>query len=81
MTLEEADAELLKFTPNRWFVGRPSMYHERNVWVQYAFDATERPKPGRPRTRDWTTVGPTQELCIRTMAYCLREIAAGRVPK
>jgi len=81
MTLEEADAELLGATPPGWYVGRPSYHHERNVWIKYAFDATERPRQGKPRKRDWETEAPTQELCIRSMAYCLREIAAGRLPK
>jgi len=81
VTLEDADAELLVATPRGWQVGRPSFHEERNVWVQYAFDATERPRPGKPRKRDWKTEAPTQELCIRSMARCLREIAAGRVPK
>jgi dihydrofolate reductase len=53
----------------------------RNVWVQHAFDATERPRPSKPRKRQWETETPAQELCIGSMAYCLPEIAAGRVPK
>lgn len=81
MTLEQADAELLGTTPRGWFVGRPSFHEERNIWVQYAFDTTERPRAGRRRQRDWETEAPTQELCIRSMAHCLRELAAGRVPK
>lgn len=80
MTLEEPDAELLSATPPGWFVSRPSHHHERNVWVQSAFDVTEQPRPGKPRQRDWETEAPTQELCIRSMAYCLREIRAERVP-
>lgn len=64
-----------------WFVGRPAFEEHRAVpWSMYAFDQTERPKVGR-RQREWTAVGPTEEQVIRTMAYCLRELAAGRVPK
>lgn len=81
MTLEEADAELLEAVPPGWFVGRPTFHEERGVWVQYAFDTTERPRPGKPRTRDWETEAPTQERCIKSMAYSLREIATGRVPR
>ncbi len=82
MSLEEANDELLEANAALgWQMGRPSFHHERNVWVQYAFDAKERPRPGKPRKRDWETEAPTQELCIRSTAYCLREIAAGRVPE
>ena len=41
---------------------------------------SERPVVGT-RKREWTEVGPTEEQCTRNMAYCLREIGAGRVPK
>lgn len=46
----------------------------------YAFDPSERPVQGT-RKREWIAVGPTEERVIWYMAYCLREIAAGRVPK
>jgi hypothetical protein len=65
VTLEDADAELLAATPTGWFVGRPTFHEKRNVWVQYAFDTRERPRPGKPRKRDWETEAPTQELFIR----------------
>lgn len=72
---EEAYDELIAATPPGWYVGRPSFHHERNVWIQYAWDTTERPRPGKPRRREWETEAPTQETCIRSMAYALREIA------
>jgi hypothetical protein len=86
VTLEDADAELLEANATlRWQVGRPTYHHERDEWQMVAFDPKERPKPGKPRQRIWTTIwttiGPTEELCVRNMAYCLREIVAGRVPK
>ena len=78
---DEADAELPEGRATlRWSIGRPSYHHERDEWQMYAFDPKERPKVGR-RQREWTTVTPTEERVIRLMGYCLREIAAGRVPK
>lgn len=81
MSLEHADAELLDAVPHGWFVGRPTFHEERNTWVQFAFDASERPRPGKARQRQWETEALTEEACVRSMAYCLRELAAGRVPK
>jgi len=78
MTIADADAELLAATPTGWQVGRPSFHEERRVWVQYAWDTTERPRPGKPRKRDWETEAPTKELCIRSMAYCLRGLPQER---
>jgi hypothetical protein len=78
---EDANDELLEANATlRWHVGRPMFHDERNEWQIYAFDPKEVPKVGW-RQREWTAVGPTEERCIRTMAYCLREIGAGRVPK
>jgi len=45
----------------------------------YAFDTTEKAHIGR-RSREWTAVGQTEDDCVREMARCLREIAAGRAP-
>lgn len=72
--------ELLAATPPGWFVGRPAYNDQQQTWEVYAFDQNERAKNGL-RKREWTAEGPTEEQCIRNMAYCLREIAAGRVPK
>lgn len=55
-------------------------HDERNEWQMYAFDPSERPVVGR-RKREWTAIAPTEERGVREMARCLREIAAGRVPK
>jgi hypothetical protein len=78
---DEAWDELLPATPRGWFVGKPTFDEHRAVpWSIYAFDTTERLKAGR-RKREWTAIGPTEEQVIRTMAYCLREIGAGRVPQ
>lgn len=46
----------------------------------HAFDPAERPVM-RHRKREWTAVAQTDEAVLREMARCLREIAAGRVPK
>lgn len=81
MVHDEAWDQLLAAKPAGWFVGQPAFEERRDPpWAMYAFDATERSKAGR-RQREWTAIGPTEEQCIWNMAYCLREIAAGRVPK
>lgn len=77
---DEAYDELLAAAPPGWYVGKPSYHDERAEWVLYAFDPRERAKNGL-RKREWTAVGQTEEQVIRSMAYCLREIAAGRVPQ
>ncbi len=46
----------------------------------YAFDPSERPMVGL-RSREWTAVAATEEGVVLEMARCLREIAAGRVPR
>ncbi len=77
--LLDAWNELHEATPPRWFIGRPAYNERRDEWSLYAFDTSERPKVGH-RSREWTAVAPTQARVVRTMARCLREIAAGRVP-
>jgi hypothetical protein len=77
---DEAWDELLAATPAGWFVGRPSFHHERDEWAMFAFDPRERPRNGR-RRHEWTAVGQTEEHVIRSMAYCLRELSAGKAPK
>ncbi|MEP7378376.1 MAG: hypothetical protein ABI725_02320 [Chloroflexota bacterium] len=82
-SLEAAWNELHEAMPPGWFVGTPSFNPRRGAggeWSLYAFDTTERVKIGK-RSREWTAVHPTQEGVIREMARCLREIAAGGVPR
>jgi hypothetical protein len=50
------------------------------TWQLCAFDQSEHVKVGH-RLRGWTAQHPTQIGVLRQMAYCLVEIAAGRVPK
>ncbi len=66
--------------PAGWYIGRPSYHDERREWVMYAYDPAERPRVGL-RRREWTAVAATEEGVLGEMARCLREIAAGRVPK
>jgi hypothetical protein len=63
-----------------WHVGLPAYFDRRDEWQLYAFDPTERPKVGH-RSRAWTAVHPTQIGVIREMTRCLREFAAGQVPR
>jgi hypothetical protein len=65
--------------PGGWFVGQPSYHHERNEWLIYAFDPSERPVVGK-RSREWTAIAPTEADVVREMACCLREIGEGRAP-
>ena len=44
--------------PAGWYVGRPSYHDERDVWLMYAFDPSQRPKVGL-RSQEWTAIaGP-----------------------
>ncbi len=53
MSLRDAWHGLHAATPAGWYVGRPSYHDERQQWVQYAFDPSERPKVGiRSREMD-----------------------------
>jgi hypothetical protein len=78
--LAAAWEELHAATSAGWYVGTPVHHIERDQWAMYAFDTTERVKIGQ-RSREWTAVAPTETLVVREMARCLREIAAGKVPK
>ncbi len=63
--------------------GSAAYLHEEmaaNPWEMYAFDPAERPNMGA-RSREWTAIGNREVKAVREMARCLREIAAGRVPK
>lgn len=62
------------------YIGMPAFFERRDEWQLYAFDPTERPKVGH-RSREWTAVRPTQIGVIRSMARCLRQFEAGRVPR
>jgi hypothetical protein len=66
--------------PAGWYVGRPSYHPERDEWLLYAFDPSERAVVG-VRSREWTAVAATDEGVMREMARCLRELGAGRAPK
>jgi hypothetical protein len=59
---------------------KPELPPEARRVILYALDARERPKLG-VRVREWTAVESTDECVLRQMARCLREIAAGHVPK
>ena len=78
--LEAAWAAVHEATPEGWYVGRPSEHPERREWVMFAFDTRERAVEGK-RSGEWTTVAPTELEVVRSMAYCLRELKAGRLPK
>ncbi len=77
---EEAWSELHAATPAGWYVGQPSYHDERNEWLMYAFDPSERAVMGK-RSREWTAVARTEGAVVREMARCLREISEGRWPR
>jgi len=64
-----------------WFIG-PTTFEPRfeKPWSMWAADMTEKSKLGR-RTREWTSIGPTEAACVRNMARALSEISEGRVPR
>jgi hypothetical protein len=63
-----------------WRVGTPSFHDEADRWEQYAYDPSERPASGT-RSREWIAVAPTEVMCVREMARCLRELREGRWPR
>jgi hypothetical protein len=71
---------LLAETPAGWYIGRPSYHDERDEWLLYAFDPSERPVVGI-RSREWTAVASTELGVIRELAPCLRANADGKAPK
>jgi hypothetical protein len=77
---EAAWDELHAATPPGWYVGRPTYRVEQRQWALYAWRPESKLRVGK-RTEQWTAVGPTEEAVVRELARCLREIAAGRVPK
>jgi hypothetical protein len=78
--IEAARDAIFDALPAGWSVGRPSYYPERRKWQQYAFDSFEAAKVG-VRSKEWTVIGATEVECLLEMAGCLRELAAGRVPR
>ena len=77
---EQASADVHDNTPEGWYVGRPGYEERYDQWSMYAFDPSEKAVVGK-RSREWTTVGETEVGCVRSMAYCLGELKAGRWPK
>lgn len=80
VTLEEAWGELHAAVPTGWSVGTPSHHPERNEWLLYAFDPSERPVVGL-RSREWTAIAESEVAVVREMARCLRAIGSGHAPK
>ncbi len=78
-TLQEAWNAVHDAASSGWHVGRPSLHNERRLWVQYAFDPSERPRVGL-RSRERTAVGPTELEVVVEMARCLRAMGEGRAP-
>lgn len=77
---ERAWSDLHATLPSGWYVGTPSYRVERREWALYAFDTREKAHIGK-RSREWTALAPTEDGVVREMARCLREIAAGPLPK
>lgn len=77
---EAAWDDLRTALPAGWWVGSPSHHDECREWVLYAYVPHERPVAGR-RQREWLAVAPSEVEVVREMARCIREIAAGRVPR
>ena len=61
-------------------MGQASHHHERDEWLLYAFDPSERAAVG-VRKRDWIAIASTEVAVVREMARCLAEIREGRVPR
>jgi hypothetical protein len=74
---EEAWDALLAVAPTGWYVGRPSYHLERDEWLLYAFDPSERAVVG-VRSRELTAKASTEVGVVREMARCLRAIADGK---
>ena len=62
--------------PIGWYVGRPSYHFERDEWLLYAFDPSERAVVGVP-SREWTAAASTEVGVVREMARCLGEMGEG----
>jgi hypothetical protein len=77
---EDAWTALLADLSLRWCVGQPSYHLERDEWLVYAFDPSERPVVG-VRSREWTAIASTEVGVVQEMAWCLAELREGRAPK
>ena len=53
---------------------------EQGEWAMFAFDPSETSVEGK-RSREWTTVAPSELEVVRSMAYCLAELGEGRWPR
>jgi hypothetical protein len=51
--LEDAWEALLAVVPAGWYVGHPCYHDERDEWLLYAFDTSERAVVGVLRARNW----------------------------
>ena len=78
--LQEAWAALIAVIPPNWNVGPASWHVERSEWQMYAWDSSERARVGK-RSREWIASAATEVEVVREMGRCIRELAAGRVPK
>ena len=76
---EDAEAPCYPFAAG-WYVGQPSYHLERDQWLLYAFDTSERAVVG-VRSREWTAIASTEVGVVREMARCLAELREGRAPK
>jgi hypothetical protein len=69
--LKDAWDALQAMTPSGCYVGKPSYHDERDEWLLYAFDPSERAVVG-VRSREWTAVASTEVGVVREMARCLQ---------
>ena len=61
-----------------WYVGIPLYNVQRRRWQLYAFDTTEKVRTD-PRGRELTTLGQSEDECVREMARFLREFRRVRL--
>jgi hypothetical protein len=78
--IEAAWSAVLAVLPPRWYIGRPSYHLERDEWLLYAFDPSERAVVGG-RSREWTAIASTEVGVVQKMARCLADLGEGRPPK
>lgn len=72
----EAYAELDMSTPERWKVGRATFDNDAGLWELRAIGNGVQASAG-----EVARTAQTEVECVLKMAWCLREIAAGRVPR
>jgi hypothetical protein len=75
--LEAGWAALLAVTPTGWYIGRPRYHDERDEWLLYAFDPSERAVVG-VKSREWMTVAATEMGVGQEMARCLKGLRTSR---